>query len=152
MHELHLIPVETPDPNKRKDAYEVGHDIAAIHADITVHVPHGFQFDGASIPRPLWPLIGSPFHPRLMRAAVFHDWLYHTHQLGDRKRTDDMFRALLLGSGVGRIKTFLMFYAVRLFGWRYYKNDAEDIAYLGRVYHIITESVRNPLAYGLKTI
>ena len=42
----------------------------------TVIVPKGFLIDGASIPRTLWRLMGSPFMPEFSAAATVHDYLY----------------------------------------------------------------------------
>jgi hypothetical protein len=40
-----------------------------------ITVEPGFIFDGASIPRPLWALVGSPFTGDYRDGAVIHDWL-----------------------------------------------------------------------------
>lgn len=37
-------------------------------------VPKGALVDGASIPRPLWSLIGGPFEGRYRDASIVHDW------------------------------------------------------------------------------
>lgn len=41
--------------------------------EYTVTVRDGYETDGATIPRPLWSLVGSPFDPRFMAAALIHD-------------------------------------------------------------------------------
>jgi hypothetical protein len=40
----------------------------------------GFQFDGASIPMPFWPIVAFPFSPWVWVAALVHDWLYRYHE------------------------------------------------------------------------
>ena len=80
-----------------------------------VVVPAGYRFDGASIPRWLWWLIGSPFEPDLMLAACVHDWYcdhtaesYQTRVIGDA-----VFFALLTRAGVPRWRRILMYLGVR---------------------------------------
>jgi len=41
----------------------------------SITVPAGFDFDGASIPRVLWALVGSPYTGDYRDGAVVHDWL-----------------------------------------------------------------------------
>jgi len=80
----------------------------------------GDIFDGASIPKPLWTLFGSPFVGDYRRAAVFHD-TYYAQQLAHdtRKQVDQMFLEAMRCDGVGKIKSRLMYAAVRLFGPRW---------------------------------
>lgn len=148
MDHLHLIPVGKPDTNKLEEAYEVAGDIEATLKSTSVWVPEFFQYDGASIPSVAWQLIGSPFHPRFMMAAVFHDWLYHTHQL-DRDTTDKLFYELLRASNVGKTKAIMMREAVQNFGGWYWDNDKDDRAYLRRLSERILGSGRDPAKYGI---
>ena len=93
-------------------------------------VPVGFSTDGASIPRFAWITTGTPFHPKHIRAAVIHDYLY---QRGSLKRitADRIFKAFLLADGVSKYQAFKMYLALRAFGWiawrRYRKADRWDI-------------------------
>ena len=103
MNALLLLPVIKPDVNKLEEAYEVAGDLSTKSAGATVRVPKFFQYDGASIPPAAWQAIGTPFEPRFMVAAVFHDWLYHTHQV-EKKDTDALFYRLLVANGVNRVK------------------------------------------------
>lgn len=87
-----------------------------------VIIPRGYAFDGASIPRALWWLIGSPFEPDLMLAACVHDWYcdhtsdcYQSRVIGDA-----VFFALLARAGVARWRRVLMYLGVRLHSfWAY---------------------------------
>lgn len=148
MDKLLLFPVLKPDLNKLEDAYEVAGDVATASGGETIRVPKFFQYDGASIPPPAWPLIGTPFQPRFMTAAVFHDWLYHTHQL-TKKKTDRLFYDLLVASRVNVAKAALMLAAVEAFGDAYWQNDAEDKAYLKRLAVRIRKDGRDPADYGM---
>ena len=44
--------------------------------DVVVRVRPGFRTDGASIPRLLWRVFGSPYDPDIFAAAIAHDALY----------------------------------------------------------------------------
>ena len=149
MPDLILEPVMKPDPNKLEEAYEVVEDIQAKSGDITIKVPKFFQFDGASIPSPAWQLIGTPFQPRLMTASVFHDWIYHTHEV-KKKDADDLFYTLLLRDGVGKTRAWLMYEAVGSFGDSYWTNDDSDKAYIKRLAARIKKDGRDPASYGIK--
>lgn len=151
MEPLHLIPIIKPDTNKLEDAYEVAEDIETIAKGTTISVPKFFQYDGASIPAGAWQLIGSPFHPRFMVAAVFHDWLYHTHQL-DRDTVDNLFYELLRLNNVGKTKAVLMREAVQNFGGWYWENDKDDRAYLKRLSAKILGDGRDPIKYGIQSV
>jgi hypothetical protein len=84
----------------------------------TFMIPAGFITDFASVPRLLW----SFFPPTGLytKAAVLHDFLYIV-QLISRKDADGIFKRVMKEAGVGRIKRYLMWKAVRI-GGRYAKN------------------------------
>ncbi|MDX9785466.1 MAG: DUF1353 domain-containing protein [Desulfobacterales bacterium] len=148
MEALLLLPVINPDANKLEEAYEVARDHWAAYKGSRIRVPAAFQYDGASIPRLVWPVIGSPFQPRFMNAAVFHDWIYHTHQI-ERCEADNLFHELLLESGVAAETAATMRYAVRSFGGWYWENDEDDCAYIRRLTDRIIADGRTPAIYGL---
>ena len=148
MDNLLLLPVLKPDMNKLEEAYEVAGDVATMRDGTQIKVPKFFQYDGASIPPPAWQAIGTPFQPRFMTAAVFHDWIYHTHQV-DREAANGLFYDLLLENGVRKTKAVLMLAAVQSFGGWYWDNDKDDLAYLQRLAKRITQDGRNPADYGM---
>jgi hypothetical protein len=94
--------------------------------DLHIVIPKGFEFDGASIPRALWP-IATP-SGSLFLASIIHDWGYqHGYViLEDGERVpkgrwyfDDLFHemAKARGAAIGHAA----WAAVRLFGfssWR----------------------------------
>lgn len=82
-------------------------------------VPRGFVTDGASIPRPLWPLIGTPFDPDLLPGAIVHDWMYR-FGAWSRAEADHRLRQHLRQWSVGVVRAWLVWASVRLFGWRYW--------------------------------
>ena len=149
MENLLLLPVLKPDINKFEEAYEVAGDVAIDYGGEAIKVPKFFQYDGASIPPAAWQAIGTPYQPRFMIAAVFHDWLYHTHQLKTQEPTDQLFHELLLQSGVNRARAGLMLAGVRLAGGWYWENDDDDDAYLLRLAERILADGRDPAEYGM---
>jgi len=94
-------------------------------------IPAGFIFDGASIPRILWPLL-SPTGILLI-PSIFHDYAYRHKELLDgngrrvfmlqgQKFYDEMFRRISIQ--VNGIKTpdFIAWLMLRLFGRFAYDN------------------------------
>jgi hypothetical protein len=99
--------------------YEVGEEGSG--REILVH--RLFETDGASIPRIFQSLL--PTWGRYSRAAVIHDYLYNELRPGgmphpeacDRRRADAVFREAMEVSGVGFITRWVMWAAVRAFGF-----------------------------------
>lgn len=85
----------------------------------TIIVPAGFLTDFASIPRPLWSLVGDPGGP-WAPAAVVHDYLYRTGLL-PRAEADAIFYEAM-EPYVRTSKRWVMWLAVRLAGWMAYKG------------------------------
>jgi hypothetical protein len=110
-----------PQPIGRFDETS-GHWIAAQDWSVqladgrTLRVLAGFSSDGASIPRPLWPLVGPRFSARTFPAALAHDALYASEWL-PRAQADAEFYRLLRLTGVGRVKARSFWLAVRAAGW-----------------------------------
>ncbi|MPW31707.1 DUF1353 domain-containing protein [Agarivorans sp. B2Z047] len=76
-------------------------------------VPAHFITDGASIPRPFWSLIGSPYLPEFITAAIVHDWCCENKW--DVTEMSDLFWVLLHDADVGKGKAKLMRQAVQLY-------------------------------------
>ncbi len=104
---ISLTPVDDMYQNQREAIY--------TFKNKTIIVPEGYLYDGASIPRFFWRVIGSPFHPRFMCAALPHDRCYTTHEF-DKAWVDELFFRLLVIHGVSKEKAGLMFRAVEAFG------------------------------------
>ena len=87
-------------------------------------VPRGFEFDGASVPRLLQPLICSPLGPESARASCKHDFIYRTQPPGwTRKEADLMFLCDLLEDGLPPNRAFWAYRGVRLGGWRAWNKN-----------------------------
>lgn len=80
-------------------------------------IPKGYCFDGASIPRFFWRIIGAPTDNEFLVAALVHDVLCENHQyvMNDREFSTLVFDSLLKVSEVGKFKRFLMRTSVNVF-------------------------------------
>ena len=90
-----------------------------------VRIPVGFEFDLASIPRLLWPLI-APFELSI-GAPLLHDYLYVNRGLGQftRKQVDKMFRKVMKDEGIWAWRRWPAYAAVRLLGFLAWRESDE---------------------------
>ena len=81
-------------------------------------IPQGFTFDGASIPAFLWGILFlHPFHHKVRRAGLLHDYLYKS---GDRGVADAILRGVLKEDRLDIIRRNILYYGVRLFDWMFH--------------------------------
>lgn len=87
-------------------------------------IPKGYCYDGASIPRLFWRIIGSNTDNRFLVPALIHDVLceHHDYVDYDRKFSTYIFNSLLQVSEVSSFQRFLMKNSVDVFqklfcGW-----------------------------------
>jgi hypothetical protein len=80
-------------------------------------IPKGYCYDGASIPRIFWRLIGSNTDNAFLIPALIHDVLCeHKEYINyDRDFSTAVFNALLVAGDVGKFKRFLMKNSVGIF-------------------------------------
>lgn len=84
-------------------------------------VPAGFLTDGASIPPLMWPVVGHPYSPSSLRAAILHDWMCRNpsaHTLPS-PRVHRVFYDALRADRCAWLRARAMWLAVRLFGPRF---------------------------------
>lgn len=116
------------------DYWRVGRDLV-YHAgqlpsrEVYV-VPRGFCTDLASIPRPLWAVVGHPAGP-YRAAAVLHDWLYAV-QVTTRQRADDLFLESMAVLNVDRWRRMTLWLGVRSGGWVAWRKHAKANAKLAQ--------------------
>lgn len=91
---------------------------------IKVTAKAGFVFDGASIPKFFWRVVGHPFSYKLLRSAVIHDIIYATEYFS-RSYCDDLFEEMLDYAGVSEIVEHSMYFAVRVGGGDVWKEHTE---------------------------
>lgn len=86
-------------------------------------IPSDYCWDGASIPRLFWRLIGAKTDSRFLIPSLIHDVLCENHHYvkNDRYFADKVFERLLFVSGVPAFNRWLMFHSVDNFqkfcGW-----------------------------------
>lgn len=94
--------------------------------DVTYNfiIPKDYCYDGASIPRLFWRVVGSNTDNRFLIAALIHDVLCENHNYvdNDKSFSTNVFNALLKASDVNACQRFLMKNSVACFqtlfcGW-----------------------------------
>lgn len=97
----------------RKELYV---ELSDISSNITYSftIPKGYCWDGATIPRMFWRLIGSKTAPEFLIASMIHDVLCENHKYVDNNRyfADKVFERLLYVAGVNPVTRFIMFHSV----------------------------------------
>lgn len=97
--------------------YHVGY----LGSGDVIRIPKGFVTDFASAPRGLWNLF--PPDGPYTAAAIVHDYLYSEQgnvpegKLRTRKECDEIFLEAMLELEVPLWQRYIMFWAVRVFGW-----------------------------------
>ncbi len=87
------------------------------------NIPKGYTWDGASIPRLFWRLIGSKTDNRFLIPSMIHDVLCENHHYvnNDRYFADKVFERLLYVSEVNAFSRWMIFHSVDNFqkfcGW-----------------------------------
>ena len=90
----------------------------------SITVKKGFDFDGASIPKWLWSIYGSPLNGNYVVASLIHDGLYASQKVSKRI-SDRVFLDIMKQSNVGYLKRTSMYLAVTLFGDKDWKEASE---------------------------
>ena len=74
------------------------------------HIPKGYCYDGASVPRLFWRIIGPNTDNSFLIPALIHDILceHHNYINNDRSFSTNVFNALLEGSKISSLKRFFM--------------------------------------------
>ena len=90
----------------------------------SVTVKNGFDFDGASIPKWLWSIYGSPLNGNYVVASLIHDGLYASQKVAKRI-SDKIFLDVMKQSNVGYIKRTSMYLAVTMFGYKDWKEASK---------------------------
>lgn len=91
----------------------------------TIQVNPGFDFDGASIPRAFWSIVGSPMTDGYQEAACLHDALYASEYFS-RKECDELFLEAMESKNVFEFKRNSMYEAVRTAGWMVWKEHKRE--------------------------
>jgi Protein of unknown function (DUF1353) len=122
--DLKLTPMSDGVHMKVRDPFAyndgLGHDLA---------VAPGFLTDGASIPRVLWSIVGSPFSGgNYVKAAVIHDEGCVSHKY-TWQVTHRMFYTAMLDSGMTEHYAKLLYFGVRVGGpkWKFVNQSNQEV-------------------------
>ena len=107
-------------------------------------IPKLYEVDGASIPKILWYIAGTPFEPDNVEPGIAHDPLYLTHKL-PRSLADEVLFQLKYNHEImiktkpwlARYRSYKMWSGVRIGGAFAWNNSKEDKAELQRVRNIL---------------
>ena len=93
-------------------------------------IPKGYCYDGASIPRFFWRIIGTNTDNRFLIPTLIHDILCENHNFinNDKSFSTNVFNALLESSGITAPKRFFMKNSVACFqtvfcNWKEVNNN-----------------------------
>lgn len=100
-----------------------------------ITLPKGYVFDGASIPKSFWTVLGiHPASPRIVSGAAFHDYVF-TPLIMTRKEADQLLVDILKAHKMPPLKRFLVRTGLFLGGWVVYyftgKYSQRNIKKLG---------------------
>ena len=108
-----------------EQAYEVVSPLVYENNELILQVNPKFDFDGASVPQCLWSFGLSPMTGGYQRSACLHDALYASEYF-PREICDKLFLEAMESEGVGYIKRYSMYYAVRAFGGQVWKQHTKE--------------------------
>ena len=87
----------------------------------TITVPAGFKSDGASIPQPLWSMVGCPVGPYWL-AAIVHDYLYQRTELA-KEYCDSILNEAMEALAVPTEQRLAIYEGVHFGGWKAFRED-----------------------------
>ena len=108
----------------KNDVFILLEDVVVESLGYKITVKKGFDFDGASIPKWLWSIYGSPLNGNYVVASLIHDGLYASQKVS-KSVSDKIFLDVMKQSNVGYIKRTSMYLAVKMFGGKDWKEASE---------------------------
>lgn len=110
-------------PPEGGEVWELAADWRIKYNGVNYRIPKGFRTDGASVPRFLWRVCGTPLGVPRLYAAIVHDWLYSGGCPGmTRAEADQIYRDLQIDMGVSRFKAYVEWAALRCCGGSHWHN------------------------------
>lgn len=104
-------------PIAENGEWKLAHEWRVICNGDLIKLPAGFSTDGASIPRFLWRVCGSPLDTPRLFAALVHDYLYRKGGTkADKKRADIAYREIQKRMGVPAWKANTEYVMLWIFG------------------------------------
>lgn len=105
------------DPNGKDRDMQLLEDFKFSDPDGKIWLaPRGSVINGASIPRPLWVTVGSPYTDDYRRASIVHDVAVNTSSIS-RKDADVMFYHACIAGGCSKSQAKLLYAGVRVGAW-----------------------------------
>ena len=89
-------------------------------------IKKGFVFDGASIPRFFWRIIGHPLDHEFIRAVLLHDGLYAAELLAQALSDEAFLEFMKYYDDIGWTKRNTMHKAVRIGGRSVWKDHTPE--------------------------
>ena len=85
---------------------------------LQIDEPEGSSYDGASIPRAFWSIVGHPLQTEFRWASYWHDRLCERSRTwSERRLADAVLLTLLELDDVGYVRRTAMWLAVRAYAW-----------------------------------
>lgn len=104
-------------PRDAGGAWKLATDWRVLYDGFSFAIPCGFETDGASIPRALWRVCGTPLDVPRLYAAIVHDYLYSGGVANaTRAQADALYRDMLVALGVSRLTAWTEWAALRVCG------------------------------------
>lgn len=120
-----------------KDCFALEDDYSFKLGALEVWIPAGFSWNGASIPKLLWSIMGGRYEPETAQASLEHDWFYLFHGVS-RAQADQHFLDRCLEMGEPRFKAKAMYAALRLFGGSHWNSSEEDKKQIAEIQKMIS--------------
>jgi len=99
--------------------------------DVIYRIPAGFITDGATIPRILWPIFGTPTDIPRLYVALLHDYLYTVGPQIDpnpkchlRRTADKIYRDFNIQLGEPVCRTKIEYRFIRMFGGSHWRVES----------------------------
>ena len=108
----------------------VSNPLYKMHDNRVIKPQAGFMFDGGSIPRVFWTLVGHPLSHRGIRGYLLHDWLYAKSREGSyhctRRQADEWLLDVLLYDRMDPITAHGIYTAVRGASYPFWGDGIPD--------------------------
>lgn len=112
-------------------------EVVLIGWRVVITIDPGYVFDGASIPRWLWPIAGHPLESPHDAASLIHDRLYTAHILS-RRQSDWVYAQILAQAGLAYWRIALEWIVLRFFGQKAWDAASDEDAASAAQFGLIT--------------
>lgn len=111
------------DFHNKKKPYKLINTVRFAYNDVSFMIHKGFSYDGATIPRFFYRIIGAKGEIEFLKPALVHDWMCEHKKRFTNEQASLIFVELLIYYGVNKLKAFVMGYCVYLWqqicgGWK----------------------------------